>query len=100
MLQEAAATKDITILDLDHPGAKDPIYRARRDQLATLAQRHRRLGLEPPVIVYTGGRKQYLEDRRRSASILCTRNSPATFMSMRAIGFVFRPITSPQLSRT
>jgi phenylalanine-4-hydroxylase len=46
-------TKDITILDLDHPGAKDPKYRTRRDHLAALAVYHRRNGMEAPVIEYT-----------------------------------------------
>jgi monomeric phenylalanine-4-hydroxylase len=46
-------TKDITILDLDHPGARDPKYRARRDYLAALAVHHRSNGLEAPVIEYT-----------------------------------------------
>ncbi len=46
-------TKDITILDLDHPGAKDPAYRARRNDLASLAAYHRRNGLEAPRIEYT-----------------------------------------------
>jgi phenylalanine-4-hydroxylase len=47
------ATKDITVLDLDHPGAKDPLYRARRDFLATLAVHHRRNGLDAPSVTYT-----------------------------------------------
>jgi monomeric phenylalanine-4-hydroxylase len=47
------ATKDITVLDLDHPGARDPVYRARRDFLAALAVHHRRNGLEAPDVTYT-----------------------------------------------
>ena len=54
MAEQALATKDITILDLDHPGAKDPKYRARRDYLAALAIQHRRNGWEAPTIEYTG----------------------------------------------
>jgi phenylalanine-4-hydroxylase len=52
-LEQELATKDITILDLDHPGAKDPAYRARRDYLASLARYHRRNGLEAPHVEYT-----------------------------------------------
>ena len=44
---------DITLLDLDHPGAKDPEYRARRDAIATMTQNSRLTGAEPPVIDYT-----------------------------------------------
>lgn len=46
-------TKDITILDLDHPGARDPAYRARRNHLAALAAHHRQNGLAAPEIEYT-----------------------------------------------
>lgn len=53
MAKQELETKDITILDLDHPGAKDPKYRARRDHLAALAVHHRRNGMEAPVIDYT-----------------------------------------------
>jgi len=53
LVKEQLTTKDITVLELDHPGAKDPQYRARRDYLARLAVHHRREGLEPPVIEYT-----------------------------------------------
>jgi phenylalanine-4-hydroxylase len=52
-MEQGLATKDITILELDHPGAKDPQYRARRDHLAALAIHHRRNGLEAPTIEYT-----------------------------------------------
>ncbi len=53
LADQGLATKDITILDLDHPGAKDPAYRARRDYLAALAVHHRRNGLDAPTIEYT-----------------------------------------------
>lgn len=52
-LAQELATKDITVLELDHPGAKDPAYRTRRDHLASLAAHHRRNGLEAPVIEYS-----------------------------------------------
>ena len=58
MIEQELATKDITILDLDHPGAKDPKYRARRDYLAALAIHHRRNGLEAPHIEYTDEENQ------------------------------------------
>jgi phenylalanine-4-hydroxylase len=44
--------KDIAILDLDHPGAKDPEYRKRRNRIAELAKYHREHG-GIPVIDYT-----------------------------------------------
>ncbi len=53
MEQQELATKDITILELDHPGAKDATYRSRRNYLASLAAYHRRHGLEAPWIEYT-----------------------------------------------
>lgn len=46
-------SSDITLLDLDHPGARDPEYRARRNAIATLTQATRLAGAEPPVIDYT-----------------------------------------------
>jgi monomeric phenylalanine-4-hydroxylase len=45
--------KDITFLPLDHPGAKDLTYRARRDQIAELTLAARLEGKLPPVIEYT-----------------------------------------------
>src|SRR5688572_3511325 len=44
--------KDIAILDLDHPGAKDPEYRRRRNYIAEMARYHREHG-GVPVIDYT-----------------------------------------------
>lgn len=53
MLTDAVTTKDITILDLDHPGAKDPAYRRRRNYLASLAIHCREHDLEPAFVEYT-----------------------------------------------
>lgn len=44
---------DITILALDHPGANDPTYRARRNDIAAAAQRFREHGGDIPHIHYT-----------------------------------------------
>lgn len=44
---------NITFLALDHPGAKDLAYRARRDEIAALTQSSRLSGAVPPVIHYT-----------------------------------------------
>lgn len=44
---------DITLLDLDHPGAKDPAYRSRRDAISAVTAASRLAGAEPPVIDYT-----------------------------------------------
>ncbi|MBI4472223.1 MAG: phenylalanine 4-monooxygenase, partial [Acidobacteria bacterium] len=44
--------KDIAILDLDHPGAKDPEYRKRRNYIAEMAKYYREHG-GVPVIEYT-----------------------------------------------
>jgi phenylalanine-4-hydroxylase len=48
----SVTAKDIAILDLDHPGAKDPEYRRRRNLIAELAKYHREHG-GIPVIDYT-----------------------------------------------
>lgn len=37
-------TENISILNLDHPGAHDPVYRARRDQIAEAALNYRNKG--------------------------------------------------------
>src|SRR5437868_11869709 len=39
-------------LDHDHPGFSDPVYRARRDAIAS-ASRNRHPGEEPPHVDYT-----------------------------------------------
>lgn len=41
--------QDISLLELDHPGANDPAYRARRAAIATLAAEFRRTGTVPDV---------------------------------------------------
>ncbi len=45
--------KDITFLPLDHPGAKDLTYRARRDEIAAVTLAARLEGKLPPAIAYT-----------------------------------------------
>ena len=50
---DGLTTRDITLLPLDHPGAKDLAYRARRDELAALALEAARLGGEPLPLRYT-----------------------------------------------
>jgi hypothetical protein len=46
--------EEISLLPLDHPGAHDPAYRARRDYIASLAREYRQ---DPqhviPVVEYT-----------------------------------------------
>ncbi len=44
---------DITILSLDHPGAQDPLYRARRDQIANVARTYACDPSITPIIEYT-----------------------------------------------
>src|SRR5688572_15551964 len=36
--------EDIALLELDHPGANDPVYRLRRAAIAELASRYRKSG--------------------------------------------------------
>jgi len=48
----SVTAKDIAILDLDHPGAKDPVYRKRRNYIAEAAKYHRENG-GIPVIEYS-----------------------------------------------
>ncbi len=47
------AHTDLTLLPLDHPGAQDPSYRARRDQIAAAARQFHLDGGAFPVISYT-----------------------------------------------
>lgn len=47
-------TEDITVLDLDHPGASDPDYRERRNMIALLAQQFLKDPEQAiPVVEYT-----------------------------------------------
>jgi phenylalanine-4-hydroxylase len=48
------SAKNIAVLGIDHPGASDPLYRARRDEIAQRCREHRMAGLEPPRLTYTG----------------------------------------------
>jgi phenylalanine-4-hydroxylase len=48
------AARDITILALDHPGAQDPLYRARRDEIAEAARQNPAPG-QPPALDYADG---------------------------------------------
>lgn len=52
MNAKAIAIEDVTLLDIDHPGANDPAYRARRGEIAVLAARFRATG-EIPDVAYT-----------------------------------------------
>ncbi|HSR99976.1 MAG TPA: hypothetical protein VLM79_23135 [Kofleriaceae bacterium] len=57
MLEALHATIDpdadqLVALNPDHPGFRDPIYRARRNAIARLALEHRE-GSPPPIVAYT-----------------------------------------------
>ncbi len=45
---------DVSLIELesDHPGFNDPVYRARRNEIAALAQTHR-AGKTIPLVNYT-----------------------------------------------
>jgi phenylalanine-4-hydroxylase len=44
--------QELVELNPDHPGFRDPVYRARRDAIAKLALEHRE-GEPPPLVAYT-----------------------------------------------
>lgn len=48
----SAEADQLVALDPDHPGFRDPIYRARRNAIARLAIEHRD-GTPPPFVAYT-----------------------------------------------
>ena len=52
-MKTASQFGDITILPLDHPGAHDPEYRARRDEIARLAQQFTKHQTDIPTVAYT-----------------------------------------------
>ena len=43
----------LAILDLDHPGANDPLYRKRRQEIADAAKEYRLDTHSIPLIIYT-----------------------------------------------
>jgi len=47
-----SGTDQLVVLNPDHPGFRDPIYRARRNAIARLAIDHRE-GTPPPFVAYT-----------------------------------------------
>lgn len=53
LISSTASDPDqLVALDPDHPGFRDPIYRARRNAIAKLALEHRE-GTPPPYVAYT-----------------------------------------------
>src|SRR5262245_54711551 len=50
--RHAAGADDLVTLDQDHPGFRDPVYRARRNQIARIALEHV-LGQPLPSVAYT-----------------------------------------------
>lgn len=44
---------DISFLSLDHPGANDPVYRARRNEIAHIAREYFKHRSEIPTVIYT-----------------------------------------------
>lgn len=51
--QGAPVIEDISILPLDHPGAKDPVYKKRRQFIAELVKQFEQNPAELPVVEYT-----------------------------------------------
>jgi phenylalanine-4-hydroxylase len=49
--------RDLVVLDRDHPGFRDPVYRARRNAIAQLAIDHRE-GTPVPHVAYTGDEQE------------------------------------------
>jgi monomeric phenylalanine-4-hydroxylase len=104
--------RDITQLALDHPGARDPAYRARRDRIARVALDARAGGHEPPVLEYTEEedatwrtvteRLAGLHDRLASAAYLrCRARLPITthrIPQLRDLSEALRPIQGFRLA--
>jgi phenylalanine-4-hydroxylase len=59
-------------LDRDHPGFRDPSYRARRDDIARLADTHER-GQPPPHVTYTPEEEQVWKTALRALAPLHAR---------------------------
>lgn len=56
---EKVLTEEISMLPIDHPGASDPEYRARRNHIANLAARYREHPEEGiPLVDYTAAEKE------------------------------------------
>jgi phenylalanine-4-hydroxylase len=79
----ATGEDELIALDPDHPGFRDPVYRARRNAIARLALEHRE-GTPPPIVDYTEeehevwrGVREHLEPLHRERAVREWRDAAA-----------------------
>jgi phenylalanine-4-hydroxylase len=86
----------LVALDRDHPGFRDPTYRARRDAIARLAGGHER-GQPPPHVDYTVEEEQVWATALRALAPLHARYACRSYLAARR-RFGLSPERIPQLA--
>jgi phenylalanine-4-hydroxylase len=86
----------LVVLDQDHPGFRDPIYRRRRDAIATLAQKHQR-GTPAPFVEYLEAEHAVWATALDALKPLHARYAAKSYLeALPSVGFVRERV--PQLS--
>ncbi|HTK05136.1 MAG TPA: phenylalanine 4-monooxygenase [Candidatus Eisenbacteria bacterium] len=88
--------QDISLLELDHPGANDPAYRLRRAEIAALAARFRGTG-EIGDVDYTPEERQTWREAVSRLQVLHRRNASRRYLRA-AANLEIGPDRIPQLS--
>lgn len=93
-----AKNNDISNLDLEHPGANDKKYRARRNEIAEVAKKWRAKGGEIPEVIYSKTENQTWEIIFKKLAVLHSDLASSNYLrSKDALKFPHKKI--PQLKK-